>query len=82
MPRALPDAILASVLRQLREDCGLSQKTLAGRVGMTTGAIGRIEQRRASPSWSTVVAIAAALGVSLVDLAELIEANSPVRRDR
>jgi transcriptional regulator with XRE-family HTH domain len=49
---------------------------------MTTGAIGRIEQRRASPSWSTVVAIAAALGVSLVDLAELIEANSPVRRDR
>lgn len=54
----------AARLRELREEAGLSRKELAERAGMKSeGGIRDLEQGRRSPSWETVLALAAALGV-------------------
>lgn len=54
----------AARLRELREEAGLSRKELAERAGMKSEAgIRDLEQGRRSPSWETVLALAAALGV-------------------
>ncbi len=70
-PRA--DKRLAAVLRRLREDRKLSQESLAHKAELTAGSLARIELGQASPEWSTVVRIADALGVSMVDLAARVE---------
>ena len=76
VPRSLPpDLALAAALRRLREDRGLAQEALAFRSGISTGAIARIELGQASPAWVTVCSIAAALDVSLVELAKAVEAE-------
>jgi transcriptional regulator with XRE-family HTH domain len=72
-PRPQPDKALAAVLRRLREDAGLSQEALAGRAGITLGAMSRVE--RTSPAFATVQDIASALGVSLEKLGAMIEAE-------
>jgi DNA-binding XRE family transcriptional regulator len=74
VPRSEPSETLATVLRELREDVGESQKGLAYRSGITTGALARIELGRSSPAFVTVQKIAAALDVSLADLATLLDA--------
>jgi transcriptional regulator with XRE-family HTH domain len=51
-------------LRELRTSAGLSQPELARMAGMSKDGLARIEQGRRSPSWDTVLALAAALGVS------------------
>ncbi len=76
VPRSLPpDPALSAALRRLREDRGMAQEALAFRSGISTGAIARIELGQASPSWVTVRAIAAALDVSLAELAAAVEAE-------
>jgi len=75
MPRHLaPDPALAAVLRRLRMERGATQEALAYRSGITTGSLARIELGQASPAWATVREIAAALDVSLVELAAEVEA--------
>lgn len=75
MPRKpAPDPALAAVLRQLRIERGATQEALAHRSGITTGSLVRIELGQASPAWTTVRRIAAALDVTLVDLAAAVEA--------
>jgi len=73
--RAEPDRALAAVLRRLREDRDLSQETLAFHAGITSGSLARIELGQSSPAWATVRDVARALGVSIVDLATLVEAE-------
>lgn len=51
-------------LRELRKQADLTQEELARRCGMTVGGLARIEQGKAEPGWLTVIAIAAALGVT------------------
>jgi transcriptional regulator with XRE-family HTH domain len=51
-------------LRELREQAGLTQQELGERVGVTWEAISRWERGTREPSWSNVVALANALGVS------------------
>ena len=53
----------ASRLKALREQAGLSQGQLAERAGMNMFSIAKLEQGRREPSWATVLALAAALGV-------------------
>lgn len=53
----------ASRLRELREAAGLTQPQLAERAGMTRDGISHLEQGRRKPSWETVLALCAALGV-------------------
>jgi transcriptional regulator with XRE-family HTH domain len=68
-----PDLALASVLRGLRVERGLTQEHLAIRAGLTLGAYARIELAQASPAWSTVRQIADALDVPLEAIAAAVE---------
>lgn len=55
--------LFAGRLRELRTAAGLSQKQLADKTGMVTDFISRLERGERSPSWETVLALCAALGV-------------------
>jgi transcriptional regulator with XRE-family HTH domain len=75
VPRApKPDPALASALRRLREDRGLTREALAFHAGLTTGSLPRIELGQSSPGWDTIRKVAKALEISLVDLAKAVEA--------
>lgn len=73
--RSTVDLDLAVVLRRLRVERGISQETLAHDAGLTSGSYARIELGQAATGWSTVRSIAAALGVTLADLAAAVEAE-------
>ena len=55
-------------LRQARQQRGLTLRELAQRLGVSPSMISQIETGRASPSVSTLYALATELGVSLDDL--------------
>lgn len=76
--RFAPDPALAAVLWRLRVERGTTQEALAFRSGITTGSLARIELGQASPAWTTVRQIVAALDVSLVELAAAVEGLSVV----
>jgi transcriptional regulator with XRE-family HTH domain len=57
-------------LKELREAAGLSQEALARAAGLSTSTVAKTEQRDIDPSWSTVQALAKALGVSSEDFRE------------
>jgi transcriptional regulator with XRE-family HTH domain len=66
--------ILSENLKQLREKAGISQAGLATLSGVPVGTIRGIEQgRRPDPQWSTIQALAAALGITCQDLADVPE---------
>ena len=67
------DPILAAVLRRVREERNETQEDVAFGAGLTTLTIRRAEQGKVIPSWATVRAIAHALELSLVELAEAVE---------
>jgi transcriptional regulator with XRE-family HTH domain len=75
VPPQAVDPALAKVLRRLREAEGVSQQAIAERAGLTVGAYARIEIGKSGPTWVTVRAIAPALGLSLAELAALVEAE-------
>jgi transcriptional regulator with XRE-family HTH domain len=60
-------------LRELREQAGLSQEALARAAGISTSTVSKMEQRTIDPSWSTVRALARALGVRC----EAFETDTP-----
>jgi transcriptional regulator with XRE-family HTH domain len=49
----------------------MTQESLAHNAGSTASTIGAIERSLSNPSWGSVEAIAAALGVSMVEVAKL-----------
>jgi transcriptional regulator with XRE-family HTH domain len=55
-------------LRRLREEAGLSLRTLAERAGFSPSLISQIENGQVSPSITSLGQIASTLGVSLADL--------------
>jgi transcriptional regulator with XRE-family HTH domain len=60
-PGGLPP--FAARLKALREARGLTQKQLAERADLHLGAVFKLEQGKREPAWSTVLALAEALGV-------------------
>lgn len=54
---------LGQAVRERREELGLTQEAVADATGITTKRIWQIEARRANPTHSTLLAIAAALYV-------------------
>jgi transcriptional regulator with XRE-family HTH domain len=74
-PRSQPDRALGSVLRQLREQNGLSAEKLAQEASLTVSAYLRIEAAVSAPGWSTVRRIAEALDVSMAELGRMVEAE-------
>jgi transcriptional regulator with XRE-family HTH domain len=57
-------AWFAGRLRELRTEVGLTQVQLAEKAGVKRDAVARWERGNREPSWSNVVALADALGVS------------------
>jgi transcriptional regulator with XRE-family HTH domain len=73
MPPGTPvDPNLARVLRAAREKQGRSQEAVAHDAGLTVTALARIERAQANPTWTTVLQILGALGLSLQQLADLL----------
>ena len=72
-PRIPADANLARVLRAIREEQHRSQEGLAHDAGLTVATLARIERGQANPTWTTVLQIAGALGLSLRELAERLD---------
>ena len=57
----------ASRLTTLREAAGLTQAQLADRTGYYRFTLAKLEQGVQEPTWPTVLALAAALGVEITD---------------
>lgn len=53
---------LGPLIRRLRLEAGVSQRSLARRAGITQAAVSRIESGLASPRWETVQALLLGLG--------------------
>lgn len=53
---------LGALLRDHREEAGLSQRALARRAGITQAALSRIESGSSAPNWETVCALLLAMG--------------------
>lgn len=62
---------LGQRIRSLRTDAGISQTALAELAGLNRVSLNRIEAGLVDVSYSTLVAVAAALGVSVSDLTDL-----------
>jgi transcriptional regulator with XRE-family HTH domain len=72
-PRQPANPALAAAIRGLRETKAISQEEIAHRARLTTGTIGLIERGKANPTWTSVEQIAAALDVTVSELAALAE---------
>jgi transcriptional regulator with XRE-family HTH domain len=72
-----PDAdhALGATVRALRERNGRSQEAVARAADLSLSSFGRIERAEADPTWSSVVKIADALDVTLVEFAREIDAR-------
>lgn len=66
-------AALGAAIKALREEKEMKQQTLAEAAGIGVAHLSKIERGRGNPTWGTVLAIAEALGVSLVALGRRVE---------
>jgi transcriptional regulator with XRE-family HTH domain len=71
--RKQTDPVLAALVKRLREERDITQEQLAFDAGLTASALSRIERGLNNPGWMTLRRIAAALGVSLVELVRAVE---------
>ncbi len=76
----------AEHLKSLREKARMTQATVSAATGLSLGVVRDYEQGRKEPSFRSAVKLAAALGVSLEDLATGLHAkgnqNKPVQSPR
>jgi transcriptional regulator with XRE-family HTH domain len=68
-----PQPALGLAVKQVREKKGETQEVVAQRAGIAIPTLSTIESGGANPTWATVGDIAAALGVSVSQLAKLAE---------
>ncbi len=68
-----PQPGLGIAIRQLREKKRETQEALAERAGIAVTTLSHIEAGHANPTWATARDIAAALGVTISELARLSE---------
>lgn len=66
-----PQPALGKAIRQLRRERGASLESLAPKAGLALNTLSLIELGQANPTWETVKGIAAALEVSIADIATL-----------
>jgi transcriptional regulator with XRE-family HTH domain len=64
---------LGAVIRELRTEKGVTLEALAADAGISKNMLSLIERGEGNPSWSTVEGIAAALGISISQLAKRAE---------
>lgn len=68
------DQVLATVVRRLRTDLGMTQEALAFKAEVTLGTLSRVERGVTNPAWPTLLKIADALGITPVELITEVEA--------
>ncbi|HET9152655.1 MAG TPA: helix-turn-helix transcriptional regulator [Solirubrobacterales bacterium] len=68
-----PQVGLGAAIRRVREKKRETQEAVADRAGIAVPTLSHIEAGHANPTWATVRDIAAALGVSVGELAKLAE---------
>ncbi|MBN9623384.1 MAG: helix-turn-helix transcriptional regulator [Actinobacteria bacterium] len=64
---------MGAAIRDLRTKKGVSLEALAADAGVSKNMLSLIERGEGNPSWSTVEGIAAALGLSISQLAKRAE---------
>jgi transcriptional regulator with XRE-family HTH domain len=72
-PPYVPQQVLAQVLRELREEKGLSQKEFATSLGFSPSWLSRIESGDYDPPWSYICRVAKGLEISLGELEKAID---------
>jgi transcriptional regulator with XRE-family HTH domain len=73
---------LGRAIRRVRRLKGLSVDAVAGKVGLTPGHFDAVEQGCGNLWVDTLFGIAAALGVTFVELARAIESEASLQRER
>jgi transcriptional regulator with XRE-family HTH domain len=66
-----PQRGLGIAVRLTREKKKLTQETVAERAGIAVPTLSHLEAGHANPTWATVSDVAAALGVTVAELAKL-----------
>jgi transcriptional regulator with XRE-family HTH domain len=64
-----PQPALGKAIRQLRQERDMTQEALAHAAGVTVSHLSTIERGHSNPTWATVKGLAAALGVTMSDIA-------------
>jgi len=72
-PSGSPQVALGAAIKALREKKEMKQQTLAEAAGIGVAHLSKIERGRGNPTWSTVVALAEALDLSVVEVARRFE---------
>jgi DNA-binding XRE family transcriptional regulator len=84
-PSKNPQPALGLAIRQLRIKRGETQVGLAKEAGITSQVLSFIERGGTNPTWHTVKSLAAALEITMVQMArmtEKTEADSKGNRDK
>ena len=68
-----PQAAFGEAVRELRQKAKATQEEIAAGAGITPQTLSLIERGHANPTWDTARKLAAALGVSIGELAKLSE---------
>jgi transcriptional regulator with XRE-family HTH domain len=72
-PSQRPQPALGKAIHRLREKRGATQEAVAHEAGITASTFGLIERGHSNPTWATLKDIAAALDVSMVEVAKAAE---------
>jgi transcriptional regulator with XRE-family HTH domain len=72
-----PQPALGGAIRKLRAKSGATQEEIAQAADITVAHLSKIERGLTNPTWGTVSAIAAALGVSVVEVAKRADKLNP-----
>jgi len=67
---------LGRALRELRRGRGLTLETLAGKAGMHTTYLSRVERAHSSPTWEKLTGLARALDVPISSIAAAAQAEA------
>ncbi len=65
---------IATILRRLRRDAGLTLQELGARCGLASSTLSKIENGQMSPTYDTILRVAGGLGI---DMAELFTGTAP-----
>lgn len=78
--RSQAHAALGRAIREQREVRGISQEELGFRSGLHRTYVGGIERGERNPSFTNILRVAEALGVSASELLAAAESRPPIRR--
>jgi transcriptional regulator with XRE-family HTH domain len=72
-PSEPADPRLAKAIRCFREERGLTQEHVAFQSAMSVSAYGQLERGASNPTWTTILRVAKALDVGIVELAQAVD---------